>query len=55
MHLRNTVIGDEAASEQIDKIFRSVFAEDKSNLESIEKRRTGHKTGVGQDRSSTWD
>ena len=37
MHLHNTAIGDEAASEQIDKMFKIVFAEDKSMLESSQK------------------
>ncbi|ETX30186.1 aromatic ring-hydroxylating dioxygenase subunit alpha [Roseivivax isoporae] len=41
MHLRNTAIGDEAASEQMDAMFRVAFAEDKEVLEAIheEERR----------------
>lgn len=36
MHLRNTAIGDEAASDQMDAMFRIAFAEDKEVLEAIE-------------------
>ncbi|MFD2737991.1 Rieske 2Fe-2S domain-containing protein [Sulfitobacter aestuarii] len=35
MHLRNTAVGDEAASEQMDAMFRIAFAEDKAILEAI--------------------
>jgi len=35
MHLRNTAVGDEAASENMDKMFRIAFAEDKEVLEAI--------------------
>ena len=37
MHLRNTAVGDEAASEQIDEIFKITFAEDKAILEAIQE------------------
>ena len=37
MHLRNTAVGDEAASEQIDEIFKITFAEDKVILEVIQE------------------
>ncbi len=36
MHLRNTAVGDESASEQMDAMFRIAFAEDKEVLEAIE-------------------
>lgn len=35
MHLRNTALGDEAASAQMDAMFRVAFAEDKEVLEAI--------------------
>ena len=35
MHLRNTAVGDHAASEQMDAMFRVAFAEDKEVLEAI--------------------
>lgn len=35
MHLRNTAQGDEAASDQMDAMFRVAFAEDKAILEAI--------------------
>lgn len=35
MHLRNTALGDEAASEQMDAMFRVAFDEDKAILEAI--------------------
>lgn len=35
MHLRNTAQGDEAASEQMDAMFRVAFAEDKEILEAV--------------------
>jgi vanillate O-demethylase monooxygenase subunit len=35
MHLRNTAVGDEAASEQMDAMFRVAFAEDKAILEAV--------------------
>ncbi len=35
MHLRNTAIGDAAASDQMDAMFRVAFAEDKAILEAI--------------------
>lgn len=35
MHLRNTAVGDDAASEQMDGMFRVAFAEDKAILEAI--------------------
>lgn len=35
MHLRNTAVGDEDASEQMDAMFRIAFAEDKEVLEAI--------------------
>ncbi len=34
-HLRNTAVGDEAASAQMDKMFRVAFAEDKEILEAV--------------------
>lgn len=36
MHLRNTAIGDEAASAQMDAMFKVAFAEDKAILEAID-------------------
>lgn len=35
MHLRNTAVGDEAASAKMDAMFRVVFSEDKDVLEAI--------------------
>ncbi len=35
MHLRNTALGDEEASEQMDRMFRIAFDEDKAILEAI--------------------
>ncbi|MFD1342559.1 aromatic ring-hydroxylating dioxygenase subunit alpha [Litorisediminicola beolgyonensis] len=35
MHLRNTAVGDEAASEKMDAMFRVAFDEDKAILEAI--------------------
>ncbi len=35
MHVRNTALGDEAASAQMDAMFRVAFAEDKEILEAI--------------------
>lgn len=35
MHLRNTAVGDETASEQMDAMFRVAFAEDKEILEAV--------------------
>ena len=35
MHLRNTALGDDAASEQMDAMFRVAFAEDKAILEAV--------------------
>lgn len=35
MHLRNTAVGDDTASEQMDAMFRIAFAEDKEVLEAI--------------------
>lgn len=35
MHLRNTAVGDEAASDQMDAMFRIAFAEDKEILEAV--------------------
>jgi hypothetical protein len=35
MHLRNTAVGDEAASENMDAMFRIAFSEDKEVLEAI--------------------
>ena len=37
MHLRNTAVDDEAASGQIDEIFKITFAEDKAILEAIQE------------------
>lgn len=37
MHLRNTAVGDDAASDQMDAMFRTAFAEDKAILEAIEQ------------------
>lgn len=37
MHLRNTAIEDEAASEQMDAMFRTAFAEDKEVLEAVQE------------------
>ena len=36
MHLRNAAVGDEAASEQMDAMFRVAFNEDKEILEAID-------------------
>ena len=36
MHLRNTAVGDELASEQMDAMFRIAFNEDKEILEAID-------------------
>ena len=36
MHVRNTAVGDEAASDQMDAMFRVAFAEDKEVLEAID-------------------
>ena len=35
MHLRNTALGDDAASDQMDAMFRVAFAEDKAILEAV--------------------
>ncbi len=35
MHLRNTAVGDDAASAQMDTMFNTAFAEDKAILEAI--------------------
>ncbi len=35
MHLRNTALNDDAASEQMDAMFRVAFAEDKAILEAV--------------------
>lgn len=35
MHLRNTAVGDDAASDQMDAMFKIAFAEDKEVLEAI--------------------
>ena len=37
MHIRNTAIGDEAASEQMDAMFKVAFNEDKEVLEAIQE------------------
>ena len=37
MHLRNTAVGDEAASQQMDAMFKVAFAEDKAILEAIQE------------------
>ena len=37
MHLRNTAVGDEAASAQMDAMFKTAFAEDKEVLEAIQR------------------
>lgn len=37
MHLRNTAVGDDAASQQMDAMFRIAFAEDKEVLEAIHR------------------
>ena len=37
MHLRNTAVGDEAASAQMDAMFKTAFAEDKEILEAIHR------------------
>lgn len=36
MHIRNAAVGDEAASAQMDAMFRIAFDEDKAILEAIE-------------------
>jgi len=36
MHLRNTAVGDEAASAKMDAMFKVAFAEDKEILEAIQ-------------------
>ena len=38
MHIRNTALGDEEASEQMNSMFRIAFNEDKAILEAIEKQ-----------------
>ncbi len=38
MHIRNTALNDESASEQMDAMFRVAFAEDKAILEAIEEQ-----------------
>lgn len=38
MHIRNAAVGDNAASEQMDAMFRIAFDEDKTILEAIEKQ-----------------
>ncbi len=38
MHLRNAAVGDEAASEQMDAMFRVAFNEDKEILEAIDEQ-----------------
>ena len=35
MHIRNAAVGDDAASDQMDAMFRVAFAEDKEILEAI--------------------
>lgn len=37
MHLRNTAVGDEDASEQMDKMFKIAFSEDKAILEAVQE------------------
>ena len=37
MHLRNTAVGDDAASAQMDAMFKTAFAEDKEILEAIHR------------------
>ncbi len=37
MHLRNTALGDNAASEQMDQLFKIAFAEDKEILEAVQE------------------
>ncbi len=37
MHLRNTAVGDDAASESMDAMFKVAFAEDKAILEAIQE------------------
>lgn len=37
MHIRNTALGDETASEQMDRMFKVAFAEDKEILEAIQE------------------
>ncbi|MEZ5812168.1 MAG: aromatic ring-hydroxylating dioxygenase subunit alpha [Rhizobiaceae bacterium] len=37
MHVRNTAVDDEAASEQMDAMFRTAFAEDKAILEAVQE------------------
>lgn len=36
MHLRNTAVGDETASKQMDEMFKLAFSEDKAILEAIQ-------------------
>jgi len=38
MHIRNAAVGDNTASEQMDKLFRIAFDEDKAILEAIEEQ-----------------
>jgi len=38
MHIRNAAVGDEAASDQMDAMFRIAFDEDKAILEAIEEQ-----------------
>lgn len=37
MHLRNTAVGDNSASEQMDKMFKIAFNEDKEILEAVQE------------------
>ena len=37
MHIRNAALGDDEASEQMDKMFRIAFAEDKAILEAVQE------------------
>ncbi len=37
MHLRNTAVGDDAASKQMDAMFKVAFAEDKEILEAVQQ------------------
>jgi vanillate O-demethylase monooxygenase subunit len=38
MHLRNTAVGDDIASEQMDSMFQVAFCEDKEILEAVHEQ-----------------
>ncbi len=54
MHVRNTSVGDQTASEQMDAMFRIAFNEDKANLEAIveQEKQEQNQRGLQQPRQS---